>query len=86
MAGVDGRNPQDDYQQLLGEIELYNPAILDKPRLVVANKMDVPAARKNLAAFKRKHRVRVIDISALTGDGLEKLKKALRTKLAVDGD
>jgi GTP-binding protein len=54
MAGVDGRKPWDDFKQLLSELELHNPALLDKPRLIVANKMDLPAAKKNLAAFKRK--------------------------------
>ena len=82
MAGVDGRKPHDDYKQLLAELKLYNPAILDKQRLVVANKMDLPAARKNLTAFKRKHRVRVLEISALAADGLDKLKLALRKALA----
>jgi GTP-binding protein len=82
MAGVDGRKPWDDYRQLLRELKLYNPGILDKPRLVVANKMDLPAAKKNLAAFKRKHRVRLIEISAHEGTGLDKLKLALRKALA----
>ena len=53
MAGVDGHKPQEDYRQLLKELKLHNPAILDKPRLVVANKMDLIAAKKNLIAFKR---------------------------------
>jgi len=78
MAGVDGRTPWEDYRQLLQELELHNRELLDKPRLVVANKMDLPGAKKNLAAFKRKHRVRVLDISALDGEGLDKLKMALR--------
>src|SRR5262249_18005793 len=39
MAGVDARQPWDDYRQLLQELELYDPALLDKPRLVAANKM-----------------------------------------------
>jgi GTP-binding protein len=101
MAGVDGRKPQDDYQQLLDELELYNPEILEKKRLVVANKMDLPDAKKNLAAFKRKlaqqSRLRkvkrpqagtpapppkVLAISALAGEGLEKLKLELRKALA----
>ncbi|HTS19697.1 MAG TPA: GTPase ObgE [Verrucomicrobiae bacterium] len=56
MAGVDGRKPQDDYEQLLEELKLYNPEILQKKRLVVANKMDLPEAKKNLTAFKRKMR------------------------------
>src|SRR5579863_8456387 len=56
MAGTDGRQPWDDYKQLLTELELYDPALLKKPRLVVANKMDEPEAEKNLKAFKRKIR------------------------------
>jgi GTPase len=82
MAGADGRKPQDDYRQLLEELELYNPEILKKKRLVVANKTDLPAAKKNLAAFKRKHRVRAIAISALAGEGLEKLKLAIHKLLS----
>jgi GTP-binding protein len=82
MAGVDGRRPADDYEQLLTELELYNPGILKKRQLVVANKMDLPAAKKNLAAFKRRHRGRVLEISALDGAGLEKLRLALRRALA----
>src|SRR5262245_53950271 len=38
MAGTDARAPWDDYKQLLSELELYDPALLDRPRLVVANK------------------------------------------------
>jgi GTP-binding protein len=82
MAGVDGRKPWDDYRQLLRELQMHSPELLERPRLVVANKMDLPAARKNLATFKRKHRGRVLEISALTGDGLDKLKLALRRALA----
>lgn len=48
IAGTDGREPWDDYKQLLSELELYDPALLDKPRLVVANKMDEPIAEANL--------------------------------------
>jgi len=50
--------------------------------LVVANKMDLPEARRNLTAFKRKHRVRILEISALGGEGLGKLKLALRKALS----
>jgi GTP-binding protein len=81
MAGVDGRKPQDDYRQLLAELKLYNPALLERPRLVVANKLDLPVAKKNLAAFKRQHRVKLLAISALAGTGLDKLKLAIRKTL-----
>ena len=52
--------------------------MLKKPRLVVANKMDLPEAAAHLAKFKRRyHTVDVLEISCATGDGLEKLKKEL---------
>ena len=78
MAGTDARDPRDDYKHLLNELKLYDPALLEKPRLVVANKMDVPESAAQLAKFKRRHKtVDVAEISCLTGDGLERLKKDL---------
>jgi GTP-binding protein len=78
MAGTDGRDPRDDYKHLLNELKLYDPALLDKPRLVVANKMDVEAAAGLLKKFKTRYKtVDVAEISCLTGDGLERLKKEL---------
>lgn len=81
MAGVDGRDPREDYATLLKELELYDPAMLDKPRLVVANKMDVDEAAGHLTKFKRKHKVDVLPISCKTGEGLEKLKLELRKRV-----
>src|SRR4029079_17646594 len=46
MAGTDGRAPCADFKQHLMEVALYDPALLEKPRLVVANKMDEPAAEE----------------------------------------
>ncbi len=77
MAGVDNRDPRDDYATLLAELKLYDKALLKKPRLVVANKMDLPAAKANLRAFKRRHKVDVVEISCLSGEGLDELKEAL---------
>ena len=78
MAGTDGRDPRDDYKHLLHELELYDPAMLKKPRIAVANKMDVPEAAAQLAKFKRRYKTAdVMEISCKTGDGLEKLKKQL---------
>jgi GTPase len=77
MAGVDGRSPADDYKHLLRELELYDPALLKKPRVVAANKMDLEGAEQNLAKFKRRNKVDVVEISCLKGQGLDKLKKEL---------
>jgi GTPase len=79
MAASDGRMPWDDYIQLISELELFDPALLDRPRLVAANKMDEPVAEVNLRKFKRRvPRTPVLPIAAAFGDGLERLLKAMR--------
>jgi GTP-binding protein len=79
MAGTDGRDPSEDYRQLLEELGLHAPALLEKPRLVVANKMDEPSAEKFLKQFKRAHRrLRVLPISAAFDQGLPAFKKEIR--------
>lgn len=78
MAGTDGRDPRDDYKQLLKELELYDPALLAKPRLVAANKMDEPAAVARLKQFRARYRkVDVVPISCLSEEGLPRLRKEL---------
>lgn len=81
MAGVDGRDPRDDYRTLLEELERYDPAMLEKPRLVAANKMDLEEAAGNLRKFKRSHKVDVVRISCMTGDGLGELKGELLARV-----
>ena len=83
MAGSDGREPWDDYKQLLSELELYDPTLLERRRLVVANKIDEPAAEPNLKKFKRKiPKTAVLPIAAAFDEGIEKFKQQIRT--AVD--
>ena len=79
MAGTDGREPWDDYKKLLKELELYDPALLDKSRLVVANKMDEAVAEKNLKQFKKKiKKISLLPISAAFGEGMEKFRETIR--------
>ena len=80
MAGTDGRNPWDDYKLLLRELELYDATMLDKPRLVVANKMDESVSEGNLKKFKRKvPKIPVMPISAAYDDAsIENFKKIIR--------
>jgi GTP-binding protein len=82
MAGTDNRKPWDDYKQLLSELELYDPALLEKPRLVVANKMDEAVAEKNLKEFKTKiKKVKVLPISAAFDQGMEKFRETIRKEV-----
>ena len=79
MAGTDNRAPWDDYKSLLRELELYDPTLLDKPRLIVANKMDEAVAEKHLKQFKTKmKKVSLLPISAAFDQGVEKFKQRIR--------
>ena len=79
MAGTDNRDPWDDYKSLLNELEQYDPTLLDKPRLVVANKMDEPPAEENLKKFKRLIRkTPVLPMAAAFDEGIEAFRKQMR--------
>ena len=87
MAGTDNRKPWDDYKQLLKELELYDPALLEKPRLVVANKIDEAVAEKYLKQFKTKFKkVSVLPISAAFDHGMEKFRKTIREAVVEAGE
>lgn len=77
MAGVDQRDPADDFESLLEELGLYDPILLEKPRMVAANKMDMNAAVENLKEFRKKFEVEVMPISCLKKEGLDELKQKL---------
>ena len=79
MAGTDNRAPWDDYRNLLKELEHYDPGLVERPRLVVANKMDEPAAEENLKKFKRRIRkTPLLPISAAFGEGMGEFRRAIR--------
>jgi GTP-binding protein len=79
MAGTDNRAPWDDYKQLLTELELYDPELLEKPRYVVANKMDEPQAEANLKSFKRRVRkTRVLPIAAGFDERIDQFRMLIR--------
>lgn len=83
MAGTDGRKPWDDYRQVLAELNLYDPSLADRPRLIVANKMDEPTAETHLKAFRRRiRRIPILPMAAGYDEGLEPFKDAIRDAVA----
>lgn len=87
MAGSDGRKPWEDFRQLIKELELYDPALLERPRLVVANKMDEPAAPDLLRSFKRRlPRTPVIPLAAAFDEGIDDFRGAIRKLVEQTGD
>lgn len=75
MSGMEGRNPYEDYVTINNELEQYNLRLLERPQIVVANKMDMPDAEENLKEFKKKvgDDVKVFPISAVSRQGLKPL-------------
>lgn len=78
MAGSEGRDPVKDYKHLLKELEQYSEILIDKPRLIAANKMDYPEAAEQLKSFKKKVKgVEIIPISCAAKTGLDDLKNRM---------
>jgi GTP-binding protein len=87
VAGSEGRNPVEDLQNLRREIDLYDPALSSRPWLVVANKMDLPDAKKNLEAVQERFpKTKIIPTSAAKGEGMDALKEALAARITNDKD
>lgn len=75
MSGMEGREPYDDYVTINNELEQYNLRLLERPQIIVANKMDMPNAEENLEEFKKKvgEDVKIFPISAVSRQGLKPL-------------
>jgi len=81
MAGVDCRNPADDFKSINNELKLYNPELGKRPQIIAANKMDMPEAKENLKSFKKKVKKKIYPISCVTGEGIKELLDAVYKKL-----
>ena len=71
MSGFEGRNPYDDYVTINKELEAFNPKILEKPQIIIANKMDIETSKENLKEFKKKVNKKIFEVSALSNEGLD---------------
>jgi GTP-binding protein len=72
MSGYEGRNPYDDYVLINKELEAFNPKLMDRPMIVIANKMDIEGAKQNLEEFKKKvGDVKIFPVSAAFCEGLD---------------
>lgn len=79
-----GRDPGVDFHVVRGELAQYSPALLEKPVVVVANKIDQPGSSERaqeLQAFCRAEGLPFLAISALRGDGLQELRYELGARL-----
>ncbi|MGT2932917.1 GTPase ObgE [Streptococcus catagoni] len=85
MSASEGRDPFDDYLSINKELETYNLRLMERPQIIVANKMDMPDSEGNLKEFKEKLAAQydefeqpplVFPVSTLAQKGLDNLLEA----------
>ncbi len=79
VASIEGRDPVEDVRTIMNELKSYNPELLTRKQIIVANKidslMDETAIRRLEEAFSPE--LKVYPISGVTGEGIDKLIYAL---------
>lgn len=81
MGSIEGRNPIEDYRIINQELSNFSDKMLEKPQIVIANKMDVPGAEENLKRFQDEIKVPIYPISALFNQGIDRALIALADML-----
>jgi GTP-binding protein len=65
------------YQVLTSELSEYSPELVERPRLVVLNKIDAVAEWPDTAGWAEAAGVEIVPVSAVTGEGVEPLMLAV---------
>ena len=81
MSGYEGRDPYEDYVIINKELENFNKKILEKPQIIIANKMDMESSKENLKKFEEKVKTKVCPISAMNNEGLKEVLVELSNML-----
>jgi GTP-binding protein len=81
MAAVDGRDPNTSFKSLNKELKLYSSELPRKAQIVAASKMDISESKELIKKFKPGKPIKVHQISALTGEGVDELLKAIAFQL-----
>lgn len=84
MAGTEGRDPLDDYLKISDELSAYSDRLAGKYKVIVANKMDIAEAEKNLERFRHHVQEKVFAISALNDQAIQPLVDELRRVLIME--
>lgn len=78
---MDGSDPVANYRSIRRELSLYSADLGERPEIVVMTKCELPDAPEVLARLKDDLQCDVLSISAVTGEGLNKLLHAVTSKL-----
>lgn len=77
MSGSEARDPIADYEIIRKELKDFNEKLMNKPEIVIANKMDLEGAKENLERFKEKYDIPVYETSAINSEGLDEALVAI---------
>ena len=77
MCPIDGTYPLDNYYAINHELSRFSEKLAAKPQLIVGNKLDLTGAADALDWVREETGQEIIGISAITGEGLPELRKAL---------
>ncbi|XP_015118360.1 mitochondrial ribosome-associated GTPase 2 isoform X1 [Diachasma alloeum] len=78
MLDVSLEEPWDQLDILRNEISQFSDRLNQRPKLVIANKIDIPGAEETLKKLKEKIDIPVIPISAKTGTNIPTLLREMR--------
>ncbi len=72
-------DPVADFKVIMGELENFGHGLAEKPMIVVASKADVAseAKLKKLRTFVKRKKLKLYEISAVTGEGVDALVYAM---------
>jgi len=78
VSSIDPDDPLNQYRAINHELVMYDEKLVQKPQIVVLNKLDLPGVRKAAEIFQSAVKdKKVLLISALAGQGLEQLKSQI---------
>lgn len=81
--GSGRENPVEDFKVIQNELDSFGHGLGEKPQIIVASKADVANDEKlkKLKALAKRKKFDFYEISAVTGEGVEKLKYAIAAKV-----
>jgi GTPase len=73
ISMMERADPYEDLLTIQKELELYDKSLMNKKRIIVLSKIDMPGAKDSADKIKKKIKEKVFPVSALTGEGINPL-------------
>ena len=86
VSGSEGRDPVDDFNKINSELQKYSKKLSERTQIIVANKIDSMQDEnlyKNIENLAKEKKLEIFKISAVTGEGVDKLIKHVSELLKI---